>query len=99
MDSLAQWLQETGPYDGFLENTLDAGSGKYIFNKGLGRLVQVSSSVPYVAYIGQCFCPKGGYWSHNLGHTPVYVESRTHKRRLLQERGLAEKASLTRREL
>lgn len=39
------------------------------------------------------------YLDPNLGHEPVWVESRQHRKRLMKERGLAESSKLSIREI
>jgi putative FmdB family regulatory protein len=39
------------------------------------------------------------YLDPNMGHEPVYVESRQHRKRLMKERGLAESPRLSIREI
>lgn len=51
-----------------------------------GKLVKVSDRVGSRRFL-TCTCPPGGYHSENLG---CFVESRTHKRELLDRRGLEE---------
>jgi hypothetical protein len=71
-------------------------TGRYVFDKAKGEFVRVSDRPPNVQ-VFDCFVPEGGYYSENLG---TFVESRSQKRRILKERGLAESNSkLTRREL
>lgn len=67
-------------------------TGVYKFDKELGRVVKISDQVPNVCVL-DCVCPEGGYYSHNLSQDvkrPVWVQSRSHKRRLLEARGLRE---------
>lgn len=73
------------------------GTGTYTFVKELGCLVKISGRANSCVF--DCFCPEGGYISDNLGPTPVYVESRSHKRQLLQARGLREASALSSREV
>lgn len=73
-------------------------SGRYKYDKELGKMVKISDSLPNVQ-VFDCFCPDGGYWSNNISDKPVYIESRAHKRQLLAKENLREKGTTSRREL
>lgn len=74
-------------------------TGRYKYDPEKGEMVKVSDEIPNIC-VFDCFCPEGGYWSRNLGHKPTFVESRTHKRKLMRERGLSEaNDALTKKEL
>lgn len=51
-----------------------------------GKVVKVSNKVKSRRFL-TCACPSGGYYSENLD---CFVKSRTHKRELLDEKGLEE---------
>jgi len=70
-------------------------TGRYRYDPVLKSLVKVSDRVPNVQ-VFDCFCPEGGYYSGNL---ETFVDSRAHKRRLLESRGLKEVNQLTKREV
>jgi hypothetical protein len=63
-------------------------TGTWKWDRDLGRLVQVSRRVPNVSFNDHvCNVPSGGYFSENLGS---FVEDRSHKRRLMEARGVRE---------
>jgi hypothetical protein len=67
-------------------------TGVYKYDKVTGEVVKISHRTPNVC-VFDCTCPEGGYYSHNLAPDPkhpVFVESRSHKRRILASRGLRE---------
>lgn len=51
-----------------------------------GKLTKVSDRVPNMRFMS-CTCPRYGYYSE---HLDTFVETRKHKRKLLDERGLEE---------
>ena len=59
-------------------------TGTYVVRDG--QVVKVSDKVGSRRFL-TCTCPSGGYRSENL---ECFVESRRHKRELLDERGLEE---------
>jgi hypothetical protein len=76
-------------------------TGTYRWDSKLQKMVKVSGRIPNTQ-VFDCFVPDGGYYSMNLSNRPgpVFVESRKHKRRLMEKRGVVEaNDSLNRREL
>lgn len=75
-------------------------TGTYKWNPQTKQMEKVSDAIPNTQ-VFDCHVPTGGYWSHNLGHNPIFVRSRSHKRRLMAKAGLTEnpKTQLGKREL
>lgn len=59
-------------------------TGRYVMRNG--KVMKISNKVGSRRFL-TCSCPSGGYHSENLG---CFVESRTHKRELLDQKGLEE---------
>jgi len=71
-------------------NDIGDKTGRYRIGKD-GTLEKISRPgfIPAVAFDGAT-CPTSGYVSENLGHDPVFVRSRRHKKDLLKQQGLCE---------
>lgn len=63
--------------------------GVYAHNDD-GELVRIGDETKTPLF--DCFVPEGGYTCYNLGHNPVDIRSKSHKRVLMKAAGVREAA-------
>jgi hypothetical protein len=71
---------------------IETKTGVYRYNPETDKVERVSTRPGFIPHVSfdDATCPVSGYVSEHLGHKPVFVKNRRHKRDLMRSAGLRE---------